>query len=266
LEQIPGLEGSEDTSEKLDTEIEILRSRTLAIETIKALHLDSNPDFAPLDNGKPWDMSRPDIRELLLGNFNGAIKIARLGHTDIIQIFATSRNPELARLIANTLIDRYIEHSFRENYAATAKISDWLDEKLIGLKTNLEKSQTHILDLQKDLGVFGIDQSHSVIVANLEELNKQYADAEVDRLLKESRLQQIKTSSPDVIDAALGTSDPALVAANQKLSQLNADYISLVQTYGSAYPRVRTLKAQIEQLQREIQGEHKAQVGRAQKE
>src|SRR3569832_2199480 len=107
LEQIPGLDGSEDTSERLDTEIEILRSRALAIETINTLHLESNPDFAPLDHGKAREMSRPEEREILIGDFRRAIKINRLGHTNIIQVFATSANPELARLMANTLIDRY---------------------------------------------------------------------------------------------------------------------------------------------------------------
>jgi succinoglycan biosynthesis transport protein ExoP len=266
IEQMQDLGASEDTSEHLDTEIEILHSRNLAMETIKELHLDSNPDFAPLVGGKPWDMSKPAIREMLIANFRGSIKIVRLGHTDIVQIFATSRNPELASLMANTLIDRYIEHSFRENYAATAKISSWLDEKLSGLKTNLEKSQAHILDLQKDIGVYGIDQSHSVVVANLEELNKQYADAEVDRLLKESHLQEIKSSSPDVIDAALGNSDPTLIAGKERIAQLTNDYTSLTQTYGPSYPRAKAIKAQLEQLQRQLDREEKAQVARAQKE
>ena len=265
LEQMQGLEGG-DTSEKLDTEIEILRSRSLAMETIKALRLDSNPNFVPLVQGKPWDISKPEVREMLIGAFRGGIKIERLGHTDIVQIFVTSRSPELASLIANTLIDRYIEHSFRENYAATAKISSWLDDKLNVLKANLEKSQAHILDLQKDIGVYGIDQSHSVVTANLEELNKQYADAEVDRLLKESRLQEIETSPPDVIDAAIGNTDPTLTAGKQRLAQLNTDYTSLVQTYGSAYPRVKALKAQIDELQSALEREEKAQVSRVQKE
>ena len=265
LEQMQGGAG-EDTSEKLDTEIEILHSRNLALETIKELHLESNPDFVGLDNGKPWDMSKPSIREMLIANFRGSIKISRLGHTNIVQIFATNKNPELASLMANTLIDRYIEHSFRENYAATAKISTWLDEKLNGLRTNLEKSQAHILDLQKDIGVYGIDQSHSVVAANLEELNKQYADAQVDRLLKESRLQEIRSSSPDVIDAAIGATDPLLAGGRSRLAQLNTEYTSLVQTYGSAYPRVKTLKAQIDELQQELKREEKAQVSRAEKE
>jgi capsular exopolysaccharide synthesis family protein len=265
LEQ-QGIGAEVDTSERLDTEMAILGSRSLALETVMALHLESNPDFAPLENGRPWDMSKPDIRERLATYLRASVVVSRLGHTDIIQIYATSKNPRLASMIANSLIDRYIEHSFRENYAATAKISSWLDEKLNGLKANLERSQAHILELQKDIGVYGMDQSHSVVAANLEELNKQYADAEVDRLLKESRLQEINSSSPDVIDAALGTADPAIVASKQKLQQLNDEYTSLAQTYGPEYPKVKTLKAQIKELQHDLEREERAQIARSQKE
>ncbi len=266
LEQTQDFGANEDTSEKLDTEIEILHSRTLALETIKTLNLSGNPRFVPLVNGKPWDMSIPDVREMMIANFIGSVRISRLGHTSIIEIFATSKDPEMASLMVNTLIDRYIEHSFRENYAATAKISTWLDEKLSGLKANLERSQAHILELQKDMGVYGIDQSHSVDIANLEELNKQYADAEVDRLLKESRLQEIRTSPPDVIDAGLGNNDPSLQSKKQRLSQLNEQYSSLTQTYGSAYPRVKTLRTEIDQLQHSLEREEHAQVARSEKE
>jgi polysaccharide biosynthesis transport protein len=255
-----------DTGERLETEIEILKSRELALETIRALHLDSNPAFAPLSNGRPWDLSKPDVREMLVGAFRGTIGVSRLGRTDIIQVFATSPNPQLASMIANTLVDRYIEHSFRENYAATEKISTWLDGKLAGLKANLERSQAHILQLQKEIGIYGMDSSHSVVAANLEELNKQYADAEVDRLLKESQLQQVNSASPDVIDASIGNLDPALVTAKQKIQDLTAEHTALSQTYGPEYPRVKVLNAQILQLQAEQKREEKAAIARAQKE
>ena len=266
LEQVQDLGAAEDTSERLDTEIEILRSRDLALDTIQALHLESNPDFLPLQNGRPWDLTRPDFRHILISVFQGDISISRLGHTSILRILVTSKRPELARLIANALIDRYIEHSFRENYASTEKVSGWLNTKLGGLKENLEKSQARILELQRDIGVYGMDQSHSVIAANLEELNKQFADALVDRLLKESRLQQIESSSPDVIDAALGNVDPGLQASKQRLLQLQTDYNSLAQTYGPAYPRLKTLNAEIDQLQKALRSQEKAQVSRFQKE
>ena len=266
MQQVPDLAAAVDTSERLDTEIEILRSRNLAMETIQALHLAENPDFVPLPGGRPWDLSRPEVRYFMVGALGGSISVKRLGHTDIIQIFATSKRPELASLISNTLVDRYIEHSFRENYSATTKVSAWLDSQLAQLKANLEKSQAHILELQKDIGVYGLDQSHSIVAANLEELNKQYADAQVDRLLKESRLQQLQSSSPEVIDAGLGNLDPSIQALKQRLVQLNADYTTLSQTYGSAYPRVKSLKAQIDQVQHDLSVAEAAQVARSQKE
>ena len=266
LQQVSGLGGDEDDSEKLDTELEVLRSRTLAYETIKALHLESNPGFVPLPDGHPLDLSNPATRQSLIATFRGGLTVTRLGHTSIIQIFVTSKRPELASLIANTLIDRYIEHSFRENYEATEKVSTWLSSQLNGLKENLEKSQSRILDLQKDLGVNSLDQSHSIIIANLEELNRQFADAEVDRLLKESRLQQIRSSSPDVIDATLGTLDPGLAASKQRLAQLKSEYTSLSQTYGPSYSRVKSLKAQIDELEHTVSQQESALVTRVQKE
>lgn len=266
LEPTQGFTGDDNTAEKLDTEIEILRSRDLALETIRALHLESNPGFLPLEGNRPWNLSDPAVREMLTSYFIGNMNISRLGHTSIIEISVTSPRPELASMIANTLIDRYIDHSFHENFNATEKVSGWLETKLDVLKAKLEASQTHILDLQKDIGVYGLDQTHSLVVASLEEMNKQYADAEVDRLLKESRVEEIKSASPEVIDAALGATDPGLIATRQRLAELNSEYSSLVQTYGSAYPRVVTLKAQIDQLKSAQSMEEKAQVARSQKE
>src|SRR5258708_7725508 len=62
LEQSPDMGGFSDDAEKLDTETQILVSRTLALQTINSLHLDRNPDFLPFPKGRPWDMSSPSVR------------------------------------------------------------------------------------------------------------------------------------------------------------------------------------------------------------
>jgi polysaccharide biosynthesis transport protein len=264
LEQIQDLTGGDD-SEKLDTEIEILRSPTLALETIRTLHLESNPDFEPLPDGKPWNLNDPEVRHELIEAFRDGLNVERVGHTDLIQISATSRRATLASLIANTLIDRYIHHSFTDNYLATAKISGWLNQQLDGLKQNLEKSQARIVDLQREVGIFGIDQTHSETAANLEELNKEYADAEVDFLLKESQLRALKSSPPDVIDA-FAVQSVGLQSTNENLIALKGQYAAMAQTYGPAYPQLKTLKAQIDQLEHTLKVDEDAEIERAQKE
>jgi polysaccharide biosynthesis transport protein len=265
LTQIQDLSAGGDDSGKLNTEMQILESRTLALETIKSLHLDCNPDFLPLPNGRPWDLSKPAVRDALIDAFRGSLSIIRQGHTSILFISFTSHNPNLASIITNNLIDNYIERSFHDNYAATAKVSGWLSSQLNDLKANLEKSQQQMLKYQRDLGIVGIDPKDSVVTANLQELNKQLADTEVERMVKEARLRSIQTAPPDVIDA-VAISDPALQGQKQQLVQLRSQYAAMMQTYGSAYTPLKTIKAQIDQLEHSLVIAENAQVTRAQKE
>jgi len=265
LEQVQEFAGS-DEAQKLDTEIQILQSRTLALETIHSLHLDSNQDFLPFPKGQPFDLSKPAVRQLMTNVFESNLAIDRLGHTSIISVNFTSRNPVLASLIVNTLIDNYIEHSFRESYSSTEKVSGWLNAQLTDLKLRLEKSQGRMVADRKSLGIIGLDAKDSVLVTNLQELNRQLADAEVDRMVKEARLRAIRSSSPDVIDASTGSTNAALQSSKQSLNQLQAQYASAIQTYGPAYPTVKSLKAQIDTLQKALKSEEGAEVARAQKE
>ena len=264
LEQVQDMSGGGDDAEKLDTETQILQSRTLALQTINSLHLDKNPDFASQPK-EGWDLSRPAIRQSLAATFDSGLNIVRKGHTSILQISMTSGNPNLASLMVNTLIDNYIEHSFRDNYTDTAKISGWLNSQLNDLKENLEKSQAQMIAYQKDLGIYGVDPKDSIVVANLEELNKQLADAKVDRMVKEARLRAIKSASPEVIDAG-ASQDPALQASKQQLAQLRTQYTAMAQTYGPAYAPLKALKAQIDQLEHSLTQAENAEVARAQKE
>jgi capsular exopolysaccharide synthesis family protein len=257
---------------QLDTVIEVLKSNSLALETIRKLGLENNPDFLKRDNGRPWDLSNPKDRSFLIANFRGRLDVNRLGHTNIVQIRFISPRPELASLISNTLIDSYIEHNFKDNFSATAQISSWLDTQLGDLKKRLEDSQQRMVELQKQVGIVGIDQSkdhsgptQSVLLATLEELNKQLVDAEAERMLKEGELRAIESSDPNVIDSLAGV-DHTFQFSRENLAALQSEYTSLIQIYGSAYPRVNQLKAQIDQLQHVISSEEKTQVSRVQKE
>ena len=195
-------------------------------------------------NGRPWDLSQPEVRDTLADTFRNRLNIARQGHTTILAISSTSHNPRLASLIVNNLINNIIERSFRDNYSASQKVSGWLSSQLNELKGNLEKSQQQMLKYQKDLGIVGTDPKDSVVTASLQEMNKQLADVEVDRIVKEARLRSIQNSPPEVIDAA-AFADPALQASKQQLAQLRTQYAAMIQTYGSAYMPLKAIKAQM---------------------
>lgn len=256
-------------SQKIDTEIQILSSGALAQEVIRTLHLDSNPDFLKSKSGHKWDMASPVDRTVLVAQFNKDLNVTRVGHTSLIQVNVTTRRPDLSAMIANTLVDKYIEHTFKDSYNSTQKVSAWLDQQLGDLKKNLEKSQDHLLQLQKEIGLVGsfgdISQSSTVVTANLTELNKQLADAVAARMMREAALNAVQSSSPTVVDA-MSSGYKVIETDKANLVQLRSQYDSLIQTYGPAYYRVKELKAQIDHAQSELDKEERAQVVLAKKE
>src|ERR1700722_10105546 len=168
---------------KLDTEIAILKSSALAMKTIQSLRLDQNKDFLPLGSNRHWDLSNIRDRHVLIGIFEGGLAAERFGHTNILDLSFTARNPELAALICNTLIDNYVQHNFSENYAATKEVSLWLSQQLGDLKARLEASQEHMLTVQKDMGLVGIDQTQSIVLSRLVDISHDVTTAESQRLV-----------------------------------------------------------------------------------
>jgi capsular exopolysaccharide synthesis family protein len=265
--------GGQD-SEKLDTEIQILQSPTLELSTIQALHLESNRIFAQKKDGSPWNLALPADRGLLEADLGGALDVERYQTTDIIQVNVTTHDPALSGLIANTLIDKYIERSFQSNYAATQRISGWLNTQLEDLRKNLEKSQSEMVGYQKDLGLVGLSlysggqsgAGSSILVANLDEMIKQTADASVNRMMKESLYNAVKNSPPEVIDTTAMLADPELLASKQSLLELQNEYASMSNTYGKTYPRLQALQSQIDDLQKKVADEESNVIATAQKE
>ncbi len=265
VSQVQDMAAGMDDAEKLDTETEILESRSLALQTIDTLHLERNEDFVPLKNKHPWDIKNPAIRSMLIAAFEDALEIKRRGHTSVLEISVVTRNPVLSSMITNTLVDNYIERTFQDNLNATLRTTGRLSSELTGLRDNLRQSQNQMMGLQRDLGMVSTDPKDSILVAELEEMDKGLADAEVDRMVKEARVDTLKGMSADTIDA-VSSADSALQVSRQQLEQLKSQYASMAAIYGPAYPPLKALKVQISQAEQARAQLEKAEVGRVQKE
>ena len=220
---------------KLDTEIAILKSSTLAMQTIKSLHLDKNKDFLPLGSNYVWDLAKIQDRHALIGMFEGGLAAERFGHTNILDLSFTARNPELAAVICNTLIDNYVQHNFSENYAATQEVSDWLGQQLGDLKNRLEASQEHMLTVQKDIGLVGIDQTQSIVLSRLVDISHDLTTAESQRLVAQAKLITLQSAPPDVLATLSG--DSVLLGLKERMTSLQAENANLSAKYGAKNPQ-----------------------------
>jgi succinoglycan biosynthesis transport protein ExoP len=249
---------------KLDTEIAILKSSTLAMATIESLHLDKNKDFLPPGSNYTFDLSKTRDRHALIGLFEGGLAAERYGHTNILDLSYTARNPQLAADICNTLIANYVEHNFSQNYAATQQVSDWLSRQLGDLRKRLEASQEHMLTVQKDIGLVGIDQTQSIVLSRLVDIGHDVTAAESQRLVAEAKLVTMQSAPPDVLATLSG--DPVLVSLKERMTSLQAEYASLSAKYGDKNPRLLEIHSEMAEVAEATKREQSIVISRAQQE
>lgn len=270
----------------LQTEANILNSDSLALRVIHDLHLETTADFYPPAKAsrhaalpswllfwkKPVEpLSVPldraaNRRYVVLKIFASHLKVEPVTGTRLINVSYSSPDPRMAADIVNHLISALMDYTFQARFTATAQASSWLTAQLDDLRKQTEDLQTKAIALQRETGMFGDDESHNVVLARLESLNEALAAAESNRILKEAVYRVASSGDPELISGLSGNSGAGAVAsmANslgliQNLraqeatakAELDEDRVR----YGSAYPRIAELQAEITGIDTSIQDE-----------
>jgi len=270
----------------LQTEANILNSDSLALRVVQDLHLETTEDYYPPSKTNharllpswlffwkkpveplsvPLD-SAPNRRYVVLRIFAGHLKVEPVTGTRLINVSYSSPDPRLAADVVNHLIAALMDYTFQARFTATAQASNWLTAQLDDLRKQTESLQAKAITLQRDTGMFGDDESHNVVLARLESLNEALAAAESNRILKEAVYRVASTGDPELISGLSGNTGVGAVASM-------ANSLGLIQSlraqeatakaaldedkirYGSAYPRIAELQAELNGIEKSIQDE-----------
>src|SRR5208283_1856966 len=112
-----------DADIKLETEVNVLITDSLAWDVIKRLRLDQRPEMGRRlfaightgcvsSPGQSADDLSPQCRRLLLNQFHGSLRVQAIPRTEILEIRYRSTSPEKAAEVVNTLAEMYIERNF----------------------------------------------------------------------------------------------------------------------------------------------------------
>ncbi len=250
---------AEDTYD-IPTQTAILKSDSLLLTVARDLDLPNNRDFTGAPAGTPHlSLDEPGVRQGMLGALQGDITIAAISKTDIVRISCRTLNPQLSADIVNKLVREYIQRSFQSRYDATKLVSNWLSNQLGDLKQQVESSQAQMIDLGKRLGVLGFDTSHNEITAGIDDLTRAASQAQINRIVVESRYRVLTGMDPNALDASIGTigsgNSGALAGLRGQRESLLAQLAGVDVTAGPNLPKVRAIHAQAAELDREIADE-----------
>jgi polysaccharide biosynthesis transport protein len=245
-----------DINTKLETQLRIVQSDTIAVSVIKQLGLHRNKDFFRPQGPPPAvDFESLDVqqRAKVMGLFHKSMNAQLIPKTEIVEVHFRSKDPRLAADVVNAITNTYIEHNFQTKYRATQQTSEWLTKQLDDLKKRSEAAQEKLIAYQKKTGIVGTDETHNIVIDKLEELTKALAAAEGDRIVKEAKYRIAMTENPELI--ANIAPESVLGALYKERAEARAQYAQWAAKYGASYPRVVQLQSQLSELDSSINQE-----------
>lgn len=260
----------------LQTQAQILRSQTLAIEVIRKLHLDQNPDIVGLPNQKPnllrWAAAQvrdvlvrrapardPDIAGSAAGivltpNESRALAVCEtnlgvsaIRESDLVTVSFTSPNPSLAAKITNTFVDAYIERNFQTQYKTTMEETRWLSKQLDDLRQKVEKSNQALAEFQNSNGIVNLKENGNTVTQTVEQLTQQLNAAKGDRIQLEAEVKTLDQAGVDALP--LARNNNLILELSKLLAEASANLAQARAIYGENNANVEKYENQVNELQ-----------------
>jgi capsular exopolysaccharide synthesis family protein len=246
----------------LRTQVNILESDNLAWQTIQQVGLARTPEYVGLaENGKEKSLDARTVEGRLLAAFKRSLIVALSPNTHIVEASFESTDPYLAARVINALVNNYMEYNFHTKYDATRQASGFLEGQLDELKARVEKSQSALVDYERQNSIVNVNDKQNVVEQRLADLTKDLTAAESDRAQKEALFQLVQSNPSQV---ALLAQDELLQRLAEKSADLKSQYTEALEAAGPNFPKVVRLGDQLKVIETLIDQERKRTVERIQ--
>jgi exopolysaccharide transport family protein len=265
-----------DSSPVVDTEVEVLRSRSLATRVVNQLKLDNDPYFNPYlqqANGPaswlPWakkavtptetvsPIEQQRRRERIVDRVLSGLKVRRSGMTYLIVVEYTHTRPEQAARLANAFADLYLTEQLEAKFDATAKANEWLDTRVRELRDQLQEAESAVQQYKIANNLLSAEGA-TLTEQEISGLNQQLASAraaqaETDARLSIARSQLARGSTGEDVGESLNS--PVVGQLRKQRAEQSAKVADLSGRYGDRHPELLKAKRELADIDAQIQAE-----------
>ncbi|MGH9830863.1 MAG: GumC family protein, partial [Blastocatellia bacterium] len=157
----------------VQTEVEVLLSRTISLSVIKELRLTEDPEFA--GNGgllsfvhklvpNFWRPSGIDPKAQLtdraLAAFERRRTVVRIAPAYVIGISFRSLDPVKSARIVNAIADAYVTEQLDSKYQATRRASAWLEDRIKELRMQASVADRAVVDFKRANNIVTVEDAH----------------------------------------------------------------------------------------------------------
>lgn len=262
-------EASVADQEFYQTQYGLLKSRTLSERVAAQLRLVDDPKFFELFGfassdpafklvNERYPASGRASRERVAGEIlREHLDVSPTRLSRLVDISMTSPDPAFSAKVANAWAESFIQTNLERKVQATSYGRDLLQKQLAQLKEKLDESQRQLVTYAASERIINLPgqasdgkstSERSIVADELAALNEALSKATADRIQAGARFQYSGrggASSEALIN-------PAINGMRQKRAELAAEYERLMTQFEPEYPAAKSVKSQIDQLDRSL--------------
>lgn len=273
-------QGTASDQLQLRTQIELLKSRSLALRVIDEMGL-YKPGDAPLAPAAPaaapaaapgtiagfFDTLTRHFNQLFtpavkdgerlsrndtVSAFNESVNIEPLRSSRLVEVQVMNKDGELAARIANQIAHTFIAMNLERKLETSVYARQFLEEQIQQTKAKLEQSERVINQYAKRNEILNLGDRTSATTQNYVDFSAALAKAEQDRIRAEAQYNEVRMrpeSAPGVLD------NKAVQAYKEQRARLEAEYAKNLAVFKPEFPAMQQARAQIDELQKRIDSE-----------
>ncbi len=286
------LQGIRTDRSTIESEIEVIRSRSLAEKVVDKLGLVDEPAYngrlrpprrsllsllnplswipgqwraalvgrnaasaAPVSEEESARRTRRAVASAVMGSVTARIR----GRSRVIALASRSTDPELAAAVVNALADLYLVEQLERKFEATQRANDWLNTRVDELREQAEASELAVEDYRRQHGLIQSNDT-TVTEQQISGATNQLIAARAKTAEAEARLRQIRSllDSGRVESASDVLESPVVQKLREQETDVARQAAEMSTVYGAQHPDMINVRAELE----EVRGKLEAEVGK----
>lgn len=287
IEQLYGVEGS--GNDYLQTQFELLKSRSLAERVVRELNLTEHPEFDPRQQPEPLinfsisdligslsidklipgtmpsdlEKTEEELEEQIFDSVTRAfmtrINIEQQGKSQLVQVQVDMADKVLAARAANALATGYIESQMEARLEMSASATAWMNNRMTELRSKLKSAEDVLQAYREKENLVDMGGVSAISAAELSATSDRMVDARRNRAEAESMYRQVQSMRGASLDRLASVSavlsDPLVVQFKTSEAKAKSKVEELSKRYGARHPAMEAARTELAAAQASLRGQ-----------
>jgi len=270
----------------INTEIEVIRSKSLALRVAKELGLGKDGEFQhqrrfalwftwlglwesswaldPPQTASDVDESTAALIDKAADALQAHIQVERVPLSYALEISVTSENPAKSQRLAAAIADYYLAGQREAHLEAVQRVANWLRSRLDELQSHVLEAETSIEKLKAKSGLSNTGGKGNVSEQQISDLNTQLMLARNDVANRQAAIEQARRvleSDVDVREIPQVMDSTFISQLHRQQSELSRREAELRDKVGERHGEVIAARSQLDGLNKAIKTEAARIVG-----